>query len=113
MTVRQLMESLRGGRFTSVGSYPKYWVAADGGVLSYEAIVENIWQVARATRDKFDLQWAILGCEVNWEDRRLYCDHTGERIPSAYAEEPEAEDNDECASGHPGCKNGCLPGEAS
>lgn len=33
------------------------------------------------------------------------CEHCGE---------PDPDDRgDECASGHPGCGNGCLPGEAS
>jgi hypothetical protein len=31
--------------------------------------------------------WRVIGCDVNWEDPSLYCDHTGARIPSAYAEE--------------------------
>ncbi len=93
-SVHELIRALRAGKFTSIGSYPTYFIAHDGGTLSHEAIRENLWQVARATRDyptnKWNLdlrQWAIYSVEVNWEDPDLYCDHTGERIESAYAEE--------------------------
>ena len=90
MTLHGLLVSLREGRFTSVGSYPKYWITADGGTLSYEAIRENLWQVARATwrpvNSADSRQWQVIACGVNWEDADLRCDHSGERIPSAYAE---------------------------
>jgi hypothetical protein len=76
------------GKYTSVGSYPKYFVAADGGVLSVEAALENKRLVERAMRlPGSDKQWQIIGCDVNWEDRDLYCDDTGKRIESAYGEE--------------------------
>lgn len=93
LSLRGLMASLREGPFTSVGSYPKYWITADGGTLSYEAIMAEIWQVARVVRDHANApderQWRVIAVGVNWEDAELRCDHTGKRIPSAYAE-PEA-----------------------
>jgi len=30
--------------------------------------------------------WRVVACEANWEDAELYCDYSGERIESAYAE---------------------------
>jgi hypothetical protein len=30
--------------------------------------------------------WRIVAYDVNWEDADLTCDHTGEKIESAYAE---------------------------
>lgn len=93
-TVRDLIRALRSGKYTSIGSYPTYFITADGGALSHRAVRENLWQVARATRDyrngqrSRDLyQWAIYGFDVNWENPDLYCDHTNERIESAYAED--------------------------
>jgi hypothetical protein len=96
-TVKQLMHDLRSGKFTSIGCYPTYFIAADGEALSHEAVRENLWQVARATRDypreKWNLdvrQWTVIGFDVNWENADLYCAHTNKRIESAYAEpEPE------------------------
>lgn len=91
-TVKQLMQDLRADRFTSIGCYPTYFITADGEALSHEAVRENLWQVARATRD-YDLhctphlvQWAVIAYDVNWENPDLYCAHTGKRIESAYAE---------------------------
>ncbi len=86
-TVRALMTALRSGVYTSVGSYPTFFITADGGALSHRAVRDNLWQVARSTRDQDASGWAIVAHEANWEDPALYCDHTNERIPSAYAED--------------------------
>lgn len=100
-TVREFIQSLRDGSHTSLGSYPKYWLAADGGELSYDACMANCGRIARAIRGdakradvdpaRFyswdDTQWRVIGCDVNWEDRSMFCADTGERIESAYAED--------------------------
>lgn len=94
--VRDLMTTLREGAYTSLGSYPKYWVTADGGVLSYKSVLENVGQIARAVRDSRNhtarlgidqRRWQVVACDVNWEDPDLMCDDSGERIESAYAED--------------------------
>jgi hypothetical protein len=100
-TVKNLMRDLRAGKFTSIGCYPTYFITADGAPLSHEAVRENLWIVARATRacvkmgshcGRDSMQWAVVCCEINWEDSDLRCSHTGKRIESAYAEpEPEPE----------------------
>jgi hypothetical protein len=97
-TVKNLMRDLRAGKFTSFGCYPTYFVTVDGEPLSHEAIRENLWIVARATRDYAanprvgsDVkQWAVIGADINWENADLYCAHTNKRIESAYAEPEEA-----------------------
>lgn len=80
-----VMDSGSVRKFTSVGGYPLYYLSKDGGVLSSEAVDENI----DLCRDPNDPQWFIVAAGVNWEDPCLYCDHTGNRIESAYAEEEE------------------------
>jgi hypothetical protein len=80
------------GAYTSVGCYPKYFVTADGGVLSVKAALENKRLVERAMRlPGTDKQWQVVGCDINWESTDLYCDDSGERIESAYAEDSVAE----------------------
>jgi hypothetical protein len=64
-------------------------------VLSYEACRENVWEIGRAIRDAkrgyvADKQWQVVAYDVNWEDASLYCEHTSERIESAYAEPDES-----------------------
>ncbi len=85
--VRKIRASLKEGRYTSLGCYPKFYLTSDGGVLSHESVNDNWARIVRAiVRDEKD-GWQIVGVDVNWEDADLYCDDTGERIPSAYAED--------------------------
>lgn len=88
-TVKELMQSLREGKYTSAGGYPKFWLCDDGAALSYEAMVAEIWLVARAVRDRDRNGWRVVGYDINWDDPDLCCAHTGELIPSAYGE-PDA-----------------------
>ena len=69
--------------FTTVGGYPLFYLTADGGVLSPQAVQENL----ELCRDEHDPQWYVVGADVNWEDASLFCDHTSQRIESAYAED--------------------------
>jgi hypothetical protein len=72
-------------KFTPVGGYPLYYLSKDGVVLSSEAVEENI----DLCRDPNDSGWFIVAAGINWENPCLYCDHTGNRIESAYAENEE------------------------
>ena len=86
-TVRDLMEALRQGSYSSVGSYPLFFITADGGALLPSTVRAELGQIASAVRDSGDRQWRVIGHDVNWEDVELYDDHTNERIPSAYGED--------------------------
>jgi len=77
-------------RYVWPGGYPIFYVTKDGGVLSPEAVEENLDQCC----DADDPSWFVVAHEVNWEDTHLYCEHTGDRIESAYAED-EAEEQAE------------------
>ena len=67
------------------GGYPTYYVTADGGTLSYEAVVDNIEEVIFSIENpEFGDDWRIIGLDVNYEDSSLYCDHTYNLIPKAY-----------------------------
>ena len=88
-TVAWFLQTLRGGPYTSVGSYPLFWLASDGETLSFEACKANAVRIARSIRDGSNDGWRVVACDVNWEDPDMRCAHTGERIESAYAEDPE------------------------
>lgn len=68
------------------GGYPRFFITSDGAALSYAAAKaeqENIESsIAEDCRDG----WRVVACDVNWEDSDLTCDHTGERIESAYGD---------------------------
>ena len=82
-----LNETLETGLFTSVGGYPKFWIAEDGEALSYDAVIANKELILSAIKDGGDPQWNVTGCEINYEDASLVCAHTNEHIPSAYGDD--------------------------
>lgn len=87
LTVREFFASLRSGRYTSFGSYPKFWLTHDGATLSYQACRDNAARIGRSIRDRDRDGWRVVACDVNWEDPDMRCADTGERIESAYAED--------------------------
>lgn len=88
LTVEQFEERLKGGPFSFPGCYPLYFITADGCALSFEAAEEQREQIVDAIKEPgTNDQWRVIGCEINWEDSDLYCDHTGKQIDSAYGED--------------------------
>lgn len=79
--------TLRAGDQSFPGLYPLYLVTSDGAALSFESARENADQIIYSIRHKLSDGWRVVGCEVNWEDPALFCDHSGKRIESAYAED--------------------------
>lgn len=77
MTTLEVKRALKAGPYAWPGGYPLFFVTQDGAALSFEAMAERFREEAGA----------VAGVDVNWEDPHLYCDHTGARIPSAYAED--------------------------
>ena len=89
MPLAKIKAHLRDGKYAD-GGYPKYFVAVDGGELSFAAVRENWREVVSAHLRRDDTGgWLIHGVDINYEDPDLRCAHTGERIESAYAEEDD------------------------
>ena len=86
-TVDDLDEALK-HEFAWPGGYPTYFITADGGALSHKTVNEEREQIAEAIEDDdTDSGWRVVALDINWEDPDLHDDHSGERIPSAYAED--------------------------
>jgi hypothetical protein len=69
------------------GGYPCYLITADSGILSHEACKDCFREIVSAVLDNHRQSgWYPEAVAINWEDPDLICDHTGERIESAYAE---------------------------
>lgn len=87
-TVADFNAALKEGPYTSIGSYPIFFITADGGALAYKTAKENADYIKDAikTNDKHS-GWRVIGADINWEDPELYDSDTGERIESAYAED--------------------------
>ena len=87
METIELKKIIRNGPYAWPGGYPIYFIAADGAALSYEAVRENWPIICRAHRSRETRsEWYISAWDINWEDIDLYCEHTGKRIQSAYAD---------------------------
>jgi hypothetical protein len=88
----ELQKALEIGPYAWPGGYPIYFIMADGGAMSFEAVRLGREAVFSAMEGDCpdDKQWRVVSAEINWEDPNLYCDHTDERIESAYAEEDAA-----------------------
>ena len=86
-TIQDLARDFR-APYAWPGGYPRYFITSDGAALSFEAVGENYAIIADDIRTgNTRSEWHVCGCEINWEDPDLYCDHTGKRIESAYAED--------------------------
>jgi hypothetical protein len=94
-SISDFRKAVRNGPYAWPGGYPLYWIMADGGACAFNVAKTERRSMLEALRDDAtdngpSLDWLPVALEVNWEDGDLFCDHTGERIPSAYAE-PETE----------------------
>jgi len=89
-TCAELKATLRAGEYAWPGGYPMHFITEDGAALSFKAVREELRCVLDSIKAGGRDGWRVIGCQINWEDGNLLCDHTGERIPSAYAG-PEAE----------------------
>lgn len=85
-TVSELKATLRAGPVAWPGCYPLYFITSDGAALSFESAMENFHSIAWSIRNKCSDGWRIVGCDVNYDDAELVCDHSGKRIESAYGE---------------------------
>ena len=86
MTTTDLKQALRAGKYTWPGCYPLYFITSDGAALSFEAVRENLRSVLWSIKNQVNDGWRVVQADVNWEDGELTCDHTNEKIESAYSE---------------------------
>ena len=86
-TLLDAKRAIRNGKWAWPGGYPLFFITTEGEVLSFEAVRDNWRRVVRSHLHRCSDGWQLAGVDVNWEDEELTCDHTGERIESAYRED--------------------------
>jgi hypothetical protein len=64
-----------------------FFITSDGGAFSFIGAKAARRMILDSIISHADDGWRVVAMEVNWEDSDLYCDHSGERIESAYAED--------------------------
>ena len=94
--MQEMAGDTEGGDITTVqdldkwlkkGSNPRYknalyFVTEDGAPMSFQAVVQTKNLVRNAIQnDNNDEGFKVVSAAVNYENPRLYCDFTAERIP--------------------------------
>jgi len=85
-TIGDFRVAMRRGPYAWPGGYPCYFITSDGAALSFAVARENCGAILRAIHGRSGDGWRVIGVAINWEDPELFCDHSGARIPSAYAD---------------------------
>jgi len=86
-TIHDFRRAIRNGAYAWPGGYPLYFITSDGAALSFDAAKAERRNILQSIAHRSNDGWRVIGADVNWEDQDLACDHTGERIPSAYGED--------------------------
>ena len=86
-TVADLKAAIRNGGYAWPGGYPLYFITSDGAALSFETAKREFRAIADAIRQHDNSGWRIVACDINYEDDNLYCDHSGDKIESAYGQD--------------------------
>ena len=83
-TEKDFEKQIESGAYAFPGGYPLFFVTNDGAALCFEAAKENRKLIAESIKEKSTDGWQVIACIINWEDDQLHCDHTGQKIDSAY-----------------------------
>jgi hypothetical protein len=86
-TVTDMKATLRHGPYAWPGGYPLFFVTNDGGAICFACGRSEFRCIADSIRTECSDGWRVMGCDINYEDSSLYCDHCGKPIESAYGEE--------------------------
>lgn len=86
-SISDFRKAMRLGPYAWPGGYPMFFVTSYGAALSFSSARYNRRKILESIATNASDGWRIVRVDINWEDPDLRCDDTGERIPSAYAED--------------------------
>ena len=87
MNSKQAVKEFARSPYAWPGGYPMFALCQDGGALCHKCVKDNYRQIREEQNTPTGSGWEVTAVDVNWEDAALYCDHCGDRVESAYAEE--------------------------
>jgi len=79
-----LAKVLKNGPYAWPGGYPLFFITEDGAALSFDTVKAEIENVQHSIETDSNDGWRVATVDVNWFDSNLLCDHSGQRIESAY-----------------------------
>jgi len=79
--------AIANGPYVWPGGYPCFFLTSDGAALSFQSVLDNLEAIRESVAGQLRDGWCVVAFDINWEDPDLFCDHSGDRIESAYAEE--------------------------
>lgn len=91
-TTSDFKATLRNGPYAWPGGYPMFLFTSDGGALCFECAKKEARNILWSIRHNMSDGWKVVGCDINYEDTFLYCDHCSEKIESAYGEDEGGEE---------------------
>ena len=74
-------DRLAGSPYAFPGGYPLFAVTSDGACLCSKCCGNERELIGTTTGDD---GWHVIGLDINYEDKTLYCDHCSAQIESAY-----------------------------
>lgn len=84
MTLEEFQAAYAEGRYTSIGSYPKYVWTKNGDVICWDCLTADLSTYIEELKEG---RTTIVGFEVNYENPDLSCDHCSNSIERAYGNE--------------------------
>lgn len=82
-TANQFKATIRAGKFTCLGGYPLYLFTSDSSALCFDCAKTKARCIIDSIKHDRRDGWKVEGCDVNYEDNELACDHCNKQIPSA------------------------------
>ena len=86
-SISDFRAAIRNGQYAWPGGYPCYFITSDGAALSFDAARKERRNILESIATRSNDGWRVVGLDINWEDTELYCDHTNNKIQSAYGED--------------------------
>lgn len=78
-TVADVKATLRAGEYTFPGAYRLAFIACDGGLLSYDAVLDNLHEVFSSISGDIRDGWKLEAVTIVDEmEGQITCDHTNE-----------------------------------
>ena len=85
-SISDFRAAIRNGQYAWPGGYPCYFITSDGAAISFDAARKERRNILESIATLSNDGWRVVGLDINWEDTDLYCEHTNNKIQSAYGE---------------------------